>query len=360
MGSFSSKFFTRNFNLIVVLAENKKPYLSIVAVSRNDNHGGDMLKRMRIFVNGLIRQCNKFKLPCELIMVEWNPIAGEKLLHEVLPSTADQDFLSIRYIVVPNSVHQTLAFYNQIPLFQMIGKNVGIIRAKAEFVLCTNVDLIFSDELFSELVKRNLQNGCFYRANRCDVPSTLDENWSIEKQLDFCQSNIIKRLGKSASYPNFTHTSGFMFRYWLFQPVLKFLSKVKASYAKEVTDVLDTLDLDACGDFTLMSKKDWINIQGYPELEIYSIHIDSMGVLAAAAQGMKQIIFDYKACAYHLEHKDGWEFKNPIDKIHFYTKKPMLDWWTVREAGLYLLKNKSKFNLNKPNWGFADMELKEF
>lgn len=341
-------------------SDNNKPYLSIVAVSRNDNHGGDMLKRMRIFVNGLIQQSNKFKLPCELILVEWNPIVGEKHLNEVLPSTTNQDFLSIRYIIVPNSVHQTLAFSNQIPLFQMIGKNVGIIRAKAEFVLCTNVDLIFSDELFSELVKRNLLHGHFYRANRCDVPSTLDENWSIEKQLDFCQSNIIKRLGKSASYPNFTHTSGFMFRYWLFQPVLKFLSKVKASYAKGITDVLDTLDLDACGDFTLMSKKDWINIQGYPELEIYSIHIDSMGVLAAAAQSMKQIIFDYKACAYHLEHKDGWEFKNPIDKIHFYTKKPMLDWWTVREAGLYLLQNKSKFNLNKPNWGFSDLEFKEF
>ena len=340
-------------------SKNQKPYLSIVAVSRNDNHGGDILKRMRIFVNGLIHQCNKFELPCELIMVEWNPIEGEKFLREILPSTTSHDYLSIRYVIVPNSVHQTLAFSKQIPLFQMIGKNVGIIRAKAEFVLCTNIDLIFSDELFKILAERKLQQGHFYRANRCDVPNTLNENWTIDQQLEFCRSNIIKRLGKSASYPNFTHTSGFMFKYWLFQPLLKFLSKVKASYAKDITDVLDTLDLDACGDFTLMSKKDWINIQGYPELEIYSIHIDSMGVLAAAAQGMKQVIFDFKACAYHLEHNDGWEFKNPIDKLHFYTKKPMLDWWTVREAGLHILKNQSKFNLNRFNWGFADIEFRE-
>ena len=66
-------------------SKNQKPYLSIVAVSRNDNHGGDILKRMRIFVNGLIHQCNKFELPCELIMVEWNPIEGEKFLREILP-----------------------------------------------------------------------------------------------------------------------------------------------------------------------------------------------------------------------------------------------------------------------------------
>jgi hypothetical protein len=44
--------------------KGSKPYLSIIAASRNDNHGGDMLKRMRLFVRGLIHQCNKFKLHC--------------------------------------------------------------------------------------------------------------------------------------------------------------------------------------------------------------------------------------------------------------------------------------------------------
>lgn len=74
------------------MSNSQNPYLSIVTVSRNDNHGGDMLKRMQIFVNALIFQCNKFKLPCELVMVEWNPIAGEKLLHEILPSVTQNDF----------------------------------------------------------------------------------------------------------------------------------------------------------------------------------------------------------------------------------------------------------------------------
>lgn len=318
-----------------------------------------MLKRMRVFVKGLIHQCNKFKLPCELIMVEWNPRENEKLLNEILPTAGNEDYLTIRYIIVPNGIHSTLAFSAQIPLFQMIAKNVGIRRAKADYVVCTNVDLLFSDELFACLAKRNLEKGSFYRANRCDVPNTINENQGVDEQLMFCASNIKKRLGKSNSYPNFTHTSGVMFRYWIFQPVLKMLSKLKATYANSVEDVLDTLDLDACGDFTLMSKEDWLNIQAYPELEIYSIHIDSMGILAAAAQGMRQVIFDYKACAYHMEHTGGWEFGNPIEKIHFYTKKPMLDWWTVREAGLYIIKNKSKFNLNKDNWGLNDVALKE-
>lgn len=335
------------------------PYLSIVAVSRNDNHGGDMQKRMRLFVNGLIHQCNKYKLHCELILVEWNPEAGKPLLSQVLPAPPDESFLRVRYIVVPHEVHAGFAFSDRLPLFQMIGKNVGIRRAQAEFVLCTNVDLLFSEQLFERLAKRDLKPGCFYRANRCDVPNTLDENLSHEQQLAFCQSNIKERLGKSNRYPNFASTSGALFRYPVLQPFLELLSKIKSTYANSPEDKLNELDLDACGDFTLMSKKDWEDIQGYPELEIYSIHIDSMGLLAAAALGKQQVIFNWNECTYHMQHTGGWEFKSPIDKIHFYTNKPMLDWWTVREAGLHLIKTGGTFNLNKPDWGMQGSELQE-
>lgn len=337
-----------------------EPYISIVAASRNDAHGGDMLKRMRIFVRGLIHQCNAYKLPCELIMVEWNPIKGQPLLNEVLPHTAKEDYLNIRYIQVPPEIHNGLAFSQQIPLFQMIAKNVGIRRAKGRFVLCTNVDILFSDALFERLAQRNLQENCFYRANRCDVPDTLDEQWPIKQQLDFCKHNIVKRLGKNQLYANFAETSGFLFNHRMFKPLLSTLSRIKSSYATGITDRLNGLDLDACGDFTMMGKQSWIDIQGYPELEIYSIHIDSMGVIAAAALNIQQVIFKDEECGYHMEHSGGWEFKNPIDKIHFYTKKPMLDWWSVREAGLYLIEHNAKYDLNKPTWGFADLELEEF
>lgn len=318
-----------------------------------------MQKRMRVFVRALIHQCNKFSLPCELIVVEWNPPEHAPPLKDVLPRVKKDDYLSIRYVRVPPSLHRQLAFSEQLPLFQMIAKNVGIRRAKANFVLCTNVDIIFSDELFAELSKRDLREDCFYRANRCDVPNTLEESWTVEQQIAFCKANIKKRLGKNSDYANFTHTGGFMFRYWIFQPLLKLLSRVKAMYAHSLTDRLDALDMDACGDFTLMSKAGWEKIQGYPELEIYSIHIDSMGVLAAEAAGLKQVIFKWTECTYHMEHSGGWEFSNPIEKIHFYTKKPMLDWWTVREAGLHIMQHRSTFNLNRPDWGFHHLQLEE-
>ena len=40
-----------------------QPYLSVVATARNDNHGGDLLYRIRVFVNGLVAQCERHAVP---------------------------------------------------------------------------------------------------------------------------------------------------------------------------------------------------------------------------------------------------------------------------------------------------------
>lgn len=345
--------------MMIFMQDNTTPYISFIAASRNDDHGGDMLKRMTIFVTALIHQCNKYKLNCELVMVEWNPEPGKPLLSQVLPGAKDADYLAIRYIVVPKEIHDPMAFSAQIPLFQMIAKNVGIRRARGKFVLCTNVDLIFSDELFARLAQKDLREHHFYRANRCDVPASIDETWGVEQQMEFCTNNIKKRLGKNYRYANFRDDTGFLFRYKAAVPILLLLSKIKSLYAKSPDDKITALDCDACGDFTMMSLQNWVDIQGYPELEIYSIHIDSMGIFAAAAAGMTQVVFKPAECTYHMEHAGGWEFKNPIEKIHFFTKKPMLEWWAVREAGLYLIEKGAKFNINKSSWGLADVTLQE-
>jgi len=319
---------------------NQIPYLSFVVTSRNDNHGGDMTKRMRIFVNGLIHQTNKYKVPCELIMVEWNPPEGKELLHTVLPQPSQDDYLTIRYIQVPKEEHQKIAFSDRLPIFQMIAKNVGIRRAKAEFILCTNIDLLFSDELFEQIAKREFKQGEYYRANRCDIPSDIDESLSTEEQLVFAENNILQRLGKNSFYPNFSNTKAILFRFGIFNPFFKMLSEIKRIKSKPDSELYNALDMDACGDFTLMSKADWIKIQVYPELEVYSLHIDSMALFAAAAAGVKQVILPFRQCTYHISHKGGWEFQSKKERLLFYVNKPVLDWWAVYVLGMEQLKKK--------------------
>ena len=57
----------------VKLEKPSEVYLSVVVTSRNDDHGGELLKRMQIFVNSFVEQCQINNLNAELIIVEWNP-----------------------------------------------------------------------------------------------------------------------------------------------------------------------------------------------------------------------------------------------------------------------------------------------
>ncbi len=146
-----------------------RPYLSIVAATRNDNHGGDLNRRSEIFINGLVAQANRFQLPVELILVEWNPPDDRPPLREAFSWPEPNPWCKIRIITVPPSIHRRYRYSDRLPMFQMIAKNVGVRRARGDFILQTNVDVIFSDELFEFLAKRRLLRGVLYRCDRVDV-----------------------------------------------------------------------------------------------------------------------------------------------------------------------------------------------
>lgn len=350
---------TKQSSSIISPMTKNAPYISFVVTSRNDNHGGDLRKRMLIFYKGLIHQCNKFKLPCELIVVDWNSPDQNERLDTILPKVGKDDYLSVRYVIVPPEMHKKFRFWEELGLYQMIAKNVGIRRAKAEFILCTNIDLLFSDALFEELSKRKLERGKFYRANRCDIPATINERDSVEDQLKFCEANIIKRLGKISEYSVIYNERGILFKSTLFNPVLRFLTWLKPKTISEDEAKLRSMDSEACGDFTMMSKADWEKIEGYLELEMYSLHIDTMALYAAIAQGIEQVIFPREMCSYHIAHEGGWEPRNAVEQLQFYNKRPSLDWWIVEAAGRQIVKEKSNFNMNSSDWGMKSVKLEE-
>ena len=339
---------------------SEMPKISFVVVSRNDNHGGDMLKRMRIFTKGLIHQCNKFKLDAELLFVEWNPEKSKIGLKDIVPLPQDGDELSIRFIEVPNELHRQLNNSDKIDLFQMIGKNVGIRRAKGSFIICTNVDLLFSDALFKTLVNP-LDPNSIYRANRCDIPQEIDESKSIEELLTFAENNILQRLGKHKDYPEIGDTSSPLFHIPYYGFVKAFPLKIKRLNGNETfKEFLTRTDTDACGDFTMMHKEKWFDIKGYFELGAYSIHIDSIAVISAMVNGLEQVILPYRACTYHISHGNGWELTDPIEKMHMDLNKPMLDWSSVHSLAKKMFEAKSLIHFNKSNWGFADESFKEY
>jgi len=338
-----------------------EPYISFVVASRNDNHGEDMLRRMQLFVNGLLHQTRKFKLQAELIFVEWNPPKNKPLLHEVLPKPTANDVLTIRYIIVPEEIHHKYKTSDVIPLYQMIAKNVGIRRAKGQFILCTNIDLLFSDDLFKILSSHQLSAQCFYRANRCDIPATIEPGWSFDRQMDYAKQHIMRRFGMQYYYKNLADALPVFYKYPLLATVIDNLTGIKRRLFNKgnLEHIVRQLDVQACGDFTMMSKGAWLDIQGYLELDMYSIHIDSLGIYAAAALGYQQVVFPPDACTYHIDHKNGWESMTPVEKIKFVEQRPGLGYDIMYDTSRYLIKNKLRYNLNKPDWGYEGYDFKE-
>jgi len=338
----------------------KEPfYLSIVATTRNDNHGGDLLKRTCAFMNSVYVQAKKHALPLELIIVEWNPPTDKPLLKEVLPQPPKDVPVSLRIITVPKELHDTYRFSDSLPLYQMIAKNVGIRRAKGEFVLCTNIDILFSDANFKVLADRNLEEGNFYRANRCDVPKEVMQYDTLEEQLKYCKKNILRRLGNTPGHEALSGPS-FLFM----SPTIAHILNSMLMWVWRITHPGQfahfIIDFMACGDYTLMSKKDWMRIDGYAELDMYSIHVDSMGLWSACALGMKQQLFPYEACVYHIDHDNGWESEDIIQTIRFISDKPSLDYSIVHRAGMKMVAEGKNWGLNKEDWGFANEDFEEY
>jgi hypothetical protein len=178
-----------------------EPYLSLVVTARNDNHGGDLLHRMQIFTNGWIAQARRFNLPSELIVVEWNPVAGNPKLWEVLQWPEDRGPCDIRFIEVPTELHARYPHGKALPLYQMIAKNVGIRRARGKFVLATNIDILFNDELVEFLARQQLDPQRMYRIDRSDAMSDVPVSAGVEEQLAYCANHLLRINAREGTFP---------------------------------------------------------------------------------------------------------------------------------------------------------------
>lgn len=172
----------------------------MVATARNDDHGGNLLRRMQVFVDAWINQAKRHQLASELILVEWNPPQDRKRLATALRWPRDTGPCQVRIIEVPADVHARYHHASALALYQMIAKNVGIRRARGEFILATNIDIVFSDELMEYLAAHRLEKGRTYRIDRSDVMSDVPVNGTIDEQLAYCRSHVIRLCAREGTF----------------------------------------------------------------------------------------------------------------------------------------------------------------
>jgi hypothetical protein len=179
--------------------------LSVVVTTRNDDHGGDPLKRLQSLVNTLDAHCRRTGLDAELIVVEWNPPAGKPRVADLL-RMPDPPACTYRFVDVPPAIHQRLQHADVLPLFQMIAKNVGIRRARGQYVLATNIDIIFSCELMDFLAARALEPNRLYRLDRRDIQPQFPIDAPLADQMDYCRTHQLRVHRRWATYA--TDSSG--------------------------------------------------------------------------------------------------------------------------------------------------------
>lgn len=176
------------------------PSISLVVTSRNDNHGGDLLRRMQIFVTGWLEQARRYRVNSELIIVEWNPPSDRPPLAEALVWPRDPGPCAVRIIQVPPHIHRRYRHSDKMALFQYIAKNVGIRRARGRFVLATNIDLLFSDSLARFLASPPLNLDYMYRIDRHDVPADVPLHAPVTEQLQYCRDNVMRVNTREGTY----------------------------------------------------------------------------------------------------------------------------------------------------------------
>lgn len=318
--------------------------MSFVVAARNDNYGGNFLHRMQVFVNALLVQWRRYHLEAELLVVEWNPPKNERLLAEVLDWTDVLLPQTVRFIQVPNELHQQLPNSDRMPMFEYIAKNVGIRRARGEYILATNPDILFSDKLIRFLASGKLSHDTFYRVDRYDVTKTIPLDVPLKKQLRFCEQNASRMHTLSGISVTLNCWLPFSLRVWFAK---RQVQRIRARHLRHKVRVEDRLHTNAAGDFLLMSREVWFSLRGYPELSTHS-HIDSYMCCMAASAGVNQIILPSEMRIYHQEHSRSSSSDRPMTSYEI--------WERDCEQ---MLREKRPMVKNDSNWGLGNKNLVE-
>ncbi len=286
------------------------PYISFVIVARNDNYGGDFLERINHFVENIIVLSERYKLPAELVIVEWNPPFDRPSLEDAISwPTIQRKFINIKIIEVPHHIHLKLMNPENLFLFEYLGKNAGIRRAKGEYILATNPDTLFNENMMEFFAAQKLRRNCFYRIDRYDVKRPIPQG-TVEHKFCYCRENVIKING----YYWTDYKRNISGRFWRYKKLKAFF---RYSAKKLLCFPFVPPHVNASGDFLLMHKSQWETIKGFPEFETQgkSHHIDNLAVRTILFSGLKQVRLKYPLTLYHIDHGRAEPQKPKSEKV---------------------------------------------
>jgi len=323
------------------------PKLSIVMVGRNDNYGGDFAQRLSSSVHNTFRHLSEHNMEAEVIFVNYNPLPSppmETFIHWPLSTPM------IRMVIVTVDHEEHLKLIatggrKDVPVLEYVAKNVGIRRAKGQFILCMNPDILLPKGFFGMVA--GLRKDCYYRADRLDY-STLRNGRP---------SGFVRLFMKGHNIPLRSDNRFVVGLYRTLNPVRCLWKRNTVHFAKWL-DILSWkvyyhnaefyCHCDASGDFMLMHRDHWFRLGGYCETRFLSLHVDALMVVQAAASGLTEFVLPepilhrahnrrYDATMEHPEFREAY--------LHFQQEAQQM--LRIGHADMY----------NDDNWGLATFDL---
>lgn len=150
-------------------------YISIVVTGRNDGYGGDFVRRFLATLQFNHRELTARAIPYELVLVEWAPVPGAPLLADLVEAQCPAPVTArVRAVIVDRAYHDAMTLNPRLVYHEFLAKNVGVRRARGEYLVTTNCDVILGRQILQRLARRDLEPAIVYRAPRWDLDATLD------------------------------------------------------------------------------------------------------------------------------------------------------------------------------------------
>ena len=327
--------------------EDSRPYLTLVLTGRNDNYGGDFRSRLQRCLSNAYVRLMEAGIEAEIIFVNYNPVPENEPIESFIEWPVSNAKLTVRIITVPGEIHKSLiksGMRKDVPVLEYLGKNAGIRRAKGEFILSMNPDIILTKKLVREL--KSLQKKRYYRADRIDFQGDISANHQFSRVFlkghDF-PITALKEL-RGLRFKNYLDNA------WkCFTPQISGLLNrfSKTVYYNQTTHCFHC---NVSGDFMLMHRDYWIELEAHNEMTFISLHVDSLIVVQAAQLGLAERVL--KSPIYHQEHERRYDAteKNPIFETAFRF---------FEEQSVRMIEQQKPKKYNGEHWGLAKFELPE-
>lgn len=326
---------------------NDAPHLSVVLSGRNDNYGGNFAERLQACINALNRELLQLDYRVEVLFVNYNPLP-EPTLASFIEWPRKAGNVQFKTVTVPADVHAHLLaekHAKEAPMLEFPAKNIGIRRARGEFILSMNADIILPEGFASHL--KDLRPDCFYRANRYDFSAAVPEE-------EMTASVMVMHL-KGRAFHFSPRTIDPMFNAWIrsrwaFGHLLYRLRTAVIPRRFPVHEVCYDRRAEmlyhchASGDFMLMHRDSWAAIRGYSERSRTALHVDSLAVIQAATLGLKEVVLPMPI--YHRDHERRFDAAHWPEEYRIF-----------QEIAQRMLVSGKPEMFNDENWGAASFSL---